>query len=104
MVIGATAGQRHAARLRRPLLEAGAVKRPGRGRPQVRPAVVAADKGDSVAGLRCCLRRPPIRAVIPARSDQPCRHRFDTACRRRRQVGRMIDRRKGWRLGRRSAG
>jgi hypothetical protein len=47
MVILTTAGQRHEAFMLRRLLEGGAVTRPGPGRPRIRPAAVAADKGSS---------------------------------------------------------
>ena len=43
----------------------------GRGRPRIRPAAVAGDKGYSHLSLRRYLRRRGIRAVIPPRSDQP---------------------------------
>jgi hypothetical protein len=52
MVILATAGQRHEALMLRKLMEAGAVKRTGRGRPRIRPAAVAGDKGYSHLSLR----------------------------------------------------
>jgi transposase len=76
MVIMATAGQRHEARMLRRLMEAGAVKRAGPGRPRLRPDAVTDDKGYSYPGLRRYLRRRGIRAVIPSKSDQP---RFDKA-------------------------
>jgi hypothetical protein len=57
-------GQRHEARMLRKLMEAGAVKRTGRGRPRIRPAAVAGDKGYSHLSLRRSLRRRGIRAVI----------------------------------------
>ena len=71
MVILATAGQRHEALMLRKLMEAGAVKRTGRGRPRIRPAAVAGDKGYSHLSLRRYLRRRGIRSVIPPKSDQP---------------------------------
>jgi hypothetical protein len=71
MVMLATAGQRHEALMLRKLMEAGAVKRTGRGRPRIRPAAVAGDKGYSHLSLRRYLRRRGIRAVIPPKSDQP---------------------------------
>ncbi len=43
MVILATAGQQHEAPMLRKLMDTG-VKRPGRGRPRLRPEVVAGDK------------------------------------------------------------
>jgi hypothetical protein len=47
-------GRREALMLRR-LMETGAVKRPGPGRPRIRPAAVAADKGYSspACGATC---------------------------------------------------
>ncbi len=54
-MILATAGQRHEAPMLRKLMEAGAVKRTGQGRPRIRPAAVAGDKGYShlVCGAAC---------------------------------------------------
>jgi transposase len=98
MVILATAGQRHEAPMLRKLMERGAVKRPGRGRPRIRPDAVAGDKGYSYPSLRRYLRRRGIRAVIPSKSDQPRQPRFDRAAyRERNQVERTINRLKGWR-------
>jgi hypothetical protein len=84
MVILATAGQRHEALMLRKLMEAGAVKRTGRGRPRIRPAAVAGDKGYSHLSLRRYLRRRGIRAVIPPKSDQPPQPSFDKAAYRQR--------------------
>jgi transposase len=98
MVILATAGQRHEALMLRKLMEAGAVKRTGRGRPRIRPAAVAGDKGHSHLSLRRYLRRRGIRAVIPPKSDQPRQPSFDKAAyRRRNHVERTVNRLKGWR-------
>jgi hypothetical protein len=71
MVILATAGQRNEAPMLRKLMEAGAVKRTGRGRPRIRPAAVAGDKGYSFPSLRRYLRRRGIRAVIPSSPTSP---------------------------------
>jgi hypothetical protein len=71
MVLLATAGQRHEAPMLRRLLETGAVKRPGRGRPRIRPDAVAGDKGYSYPSLRRYLRRRGIRAVVPSKADSP---------------------------------
>jgi transposase len=98
MVILATAGQRHEAPMLRRLMEQGAVKRAGRGRPRLRPDAVAGDKGYSFSSLRRYLRRRGIRAVIPSKSDQPRQRTFDEAAyRQRNQVERTIGRLKGWR-------
>jgi len=45
MTFVVTAGQRHEQTAFSRLMERGAIKRPGRGRPRVRPQRVAADKG-----------------------------------------------------------
>jgi transposase len=98
MVILATAGQHHEAPMLRRLMERGTVKRPGRGRPRLRPAAVAGDKGYSFPSLRRYLRRRGIRAVIPSKSNQPRQPSFDQgAYRQRNQVERTINRLKGWR-------
>ena len=60
-----TAGQRHAAVVFEALMEQGAVKRPGRGRPRLRPKRVVADKGYSSGKIRRYLRRRGIRMTIP---------------------------------------
>ena len=97
MVILATAGQRNEAPMLRALMEAGAVKRP-RGRPRIRPAAVAGDKGYSFPSLRRYLRRRGIRAVIPSKSNQPRQRGFDrVAYRERNRVERTINRLKQWR-------
>ena len=98
MVILATAGERHEALMLRKLMAAGAVKRTGRGRPRIRPAAVAGDKGDSHLSLRRYLRRRGIRAVIPPTSDQPRQPSVDKAAyRQRNHVERTVNRLKGWR-------
>ena len=52
-----TPGQAHAAPLFEQLLKAGAVKRPGRGRPKRRPQRMAGDKGYSSQAIRVTI--PP---------------------------------------------
>jgi Transposase DDE domain len=84
MVVLATAGQRHEAPMLARLMEAGAVKRQGRGRPRVRPDAVAGDKGYSYPSVRRYLRGRGIRAVIPSKSDQRRRPGFDRAAYRER--------------------
>jgi transposase len=98
MVMLATAGQRHEAPMLPRLLQGGAVKRPGRGRPRLRPDAVAADKGYSYPSVRRYLQRRGIRAVIPSKSNQSRQRIFDTiAYRERNQVERTINRLKGFR-------
>ena len=65
-----TAGHRHEAPQTPTLLEHGAVKRPGRGRPRLRPDTIIGDKGYTGQPVRAYLRRRGIRAVIPEPADQ----------------------------------
>ena len=80
------------------MLDTGAVRRPGRGRPRLRPAAVGGDKGYSSRTARRELRRRGIRAVIPTKQDQRPNPRFDrTAYRERNQVERLFNRLKQYR-------
>jgi transposase len=81
-----TAGQRHEQAVFPQLMERGAVKRPGRGRPRVRPDRVVGDKGYSSPAVRRYLRRRGIGAVVPARRDQRRSPAFDRAAYRERNV------------------
>jgi len=94
MTFALTPGQRHEATRVEPLLERGAVKRPGRGRPRVRPDRVAGDKGYTGRRIRAYLRRRGIGAVIPRQKREPRRGvRFDRgAYRERNRVERTIAR------------
>ena len=76
------------------LLAAGAVKRPGRGRPRRRPQRVAGDKGYTGRPVRSTLRRCGIGTVIPRRRSESRRGvRFDRAAyRERNRVERLINR------------
>jgi transposase len=76
------------------LLETGAVKRPGRGRPRVRPDRVAGDKGYTGRPGRSYLRRRHIGTVIPRRRTESRRGvRFDRAAyRERNAIERLINR------------
>jgi transposase len=97
MVLLLTAGQRHEQVMFEPLMEAGAVKRTGRGRPRVRPDRVAGDKGYSSKKIRRYLRRRGIGVVI-ARQKRERRTRFDRAAYRKRNVvERLINRLKQFR-------
>ena len=69
------------------LLDRGAVKRPGRGRPRLRPDRAAGDKGYTGRRVRGALRRRGIGAVIPRLKTEPRRGvRFDRAAYRERNV------------------
>ena len=97
MVLLVTAGQRHEQTMFEPLMEHGVVKRPGRGRPRVRPDRVAGDKGYSGRRIRGYLRRRGIGVVI-ARQKRERRVRFDTdAYRKRNVVERLVNRLKQFR-------
>jgi transposase len=80
------------------LLEHGAVGRLGRGRPRLRPARIAGDKGYSSGAVRRYLRRRGIGGVIPRKSNEPPALAFDRlAYRERNQVERLINRLKQYR-------
>ena len=91
-------GQHHECRYAEALLDQGAVRRAGRGRPRLRPTRVAGDKGDSYSHVRRGLRRRGSGAVIPTRKDQRRNARFDKAAyRTRARVERLINRLKQFR-------
>jgi len=81
-----SAGQRHEQSQFCALMEQGAVKRPGRGRPRLRPARVAGDKGYSSGMIRRYLRRRGIGVVIPTKKNERADPRFDRAAYRERNV------------------
>jgi len=89
-----TGGQRHEAPQVPALLERGAVRRAGRGRPRLRPAQIIGDKGYTGTPVRTYLRRRGIGMVIPRRVNEARRGvRFDpVAYRDRNRVERLINR------------
>ena len=98
MVVVLTEGQRHEQPVLPALMERGAVKRPGRGRPRVRPERVAGDKGYSSPAVRRYLKGRGIGAVIPTKADEAPDPAFDRAAYRERNVvERLINRLKQWR-------
>ena len=70
MALVLTGGERHEQPVRPVLMERGAVKRSGRGRPRVRLDWVAGDKGYGSPAVRRYLKGRGIGAVIPTRSDE----------------------------------
>ena len=89
-----SAGQAHESRWLASTLEAVRVPRAlGTGRPRVRPAKLAGDKGYSYPSLRRYLARRGIAAVIPTRKDQRANPRFARETYRRRNV---VERCVGW--------
>ncbi len=98
MTLLLTAGQRHEQPQFMSLMEHGAVKRPGRGRPRIRPRRVAGDKAYSSGQVRRYLRRRGIGAVIPRKSNERHVPNFDRAAyRERNRVERLINRLKQFR-------
>ena len=93
-----TGGERHELSVAEQLMEQGAVKRSGRGRPRLRPKRVVADKGYSSPPFRRYLRRRGIRYTIPRRRDQARGGPFDKLVyRSRNRVERLINRLKQFR-------
>jgi transposase len=98
MVLVLTGGERHEQPVLPTVMERGAVKWAGRGRPRVRPDAVAGDKGYSSEKARRYLRGRQITAVIPTKADQEPLPGFDrTAYRERNVVERLINRLKQFR-------
>lgn len=93
-----TPGQDHETTALEPLLEQGAVKRSGRGRPRLRPQRIVGDKGYSSRKIRAYLRRYGIRSTIPRKRNERRTGPFDRALyRSRNRVERLINRLKQFR-------
>jgi transposase len=93
-----TPGQQHEATVAERLLQQGAVKRPRRGRPRLRPRRAGGDKGYSSRALRAHLRRRGIRSTIPRRGNEHRGGPFDRGeYRGRERVERLINRGKQFR-------
>ena len=93
MTLVLTPGQAHEAPVFPRLLAQGAVRRPGRGRPRVRPLRVAADKGYSSRAIRQGCRRRGIRITIPRKGNECRSGPFDrTLYRLRHRVENLIAR------------
>jgi transposase len=98
IVFTLTGGEKHDAPQLLGLVDIGAIRRVGRGRPRLRPACVAGDKGYDSAALRSALRRRGIEPLIPQRSNRKRILRFDKERYRERNViERCIGRLKQWR-------
>jgi transposase len=74
-----TPGRDHESPVFPRLMSRGAVKRPGRGRPRVRPGRAVGDKGYSSRANRRHLRRRGIRCTIPRKANEPRGGPFDRA-------------------------
>ncbi len=93
-----TPGQQHEASVFEELMTRGVVKRPGRGRPRIRPQRVCGDKGYSSRKIRAYLRRRGIRHTIPRKRNERRSGPFDRALYRTRNlVERAINRLKQFR-------
>jgi transposase len=86
MTVVLTPGQRHEATAFERVLEQGAVRRRGRGRPRIRPDRVVGDKGYTGRVRRAYCRRRGIRYTIPRRRDERRSGPFDRAVYRRRHL------------------
>ena len=88
-----TAGQRNEQAALPELLDRGAVKRPGRGRPRLRPKRLAGDKGYASKKARDGVRRRGVTPVIPTKAGERPNPRFDRAAyRQRNKVERLVNR------------
>jgi len=93
-----TPGERHEATVCVPLLNQGAVKRAGPGRPRVCPDRISGDKGYSSDEIRATARRRGIRITIPRKANEDRTGPFDRALYRlRRKVEHLFNRCKQYR-------
>lgn len=93
-----TVGERHEAVVFEQLMQQGAVKRAGAGRPRLRPRRVVGDKGYSSRAIRRHLRRRGIRLTIARKVNQRHRGKFDKSIYRQpNQVERCFNRLKQFR-------
>lgn len=98
MTLVLTPGQSHEAKMVAPLLSTGAVNRPGRGRPQLRPKRIVADKGYCGQPVSDFLRRRGIRFTIAKRVNMCHKGPFDRDIyRQRNHIERTINRFKHFR-------
>ena len=93
MTVVLTPGQRHETTAFETLMEQGAVKRAGRGRPKLRPRRLIGDKGYSSRKIRQYLRQRGVRITIPRRRTENRSGPFNQALyRSRNRVERLINR------------
>lgn len=91
-------GHHHESRAFEPLMERGAVRRSGPGRPKLRPKRVVGDKAYSSGRIRRWLRRHGVRVTIPRKANERRRGAFDKAVYRlRARVEQLINRLKQFR-------
>jgi transposase len=93
MTVLLTPGQRHEAVVFEQLLETGAIKRRGPGRPKRRPHRIIGDKGYSSRRIRRYARQHGIRITIPRKRNEGRTGSFNRArYRRRNRIERLINR------------
>jgi transposase len=93
-----TAGERHELSVAETLVEQGAVKRAGRGRPKRRPKRIVGDKGYGSRKFRRFLRQHGIRYTIPRKVNEHRGGSFDRQIyRQRNRVERLLNRLKHFR-------
>ena len=91
-------GHRHESLVFEALMDQGAVKRNGPGRPRLRPKRVVGDKAYSNKRIRSWLHRRAIRVTIPRKADERRRGPFDKQLYKlRARVEQLINRRKQFR-------
>ncbi len=92
------AGQRHESTAFEALMEHGAVKRAGPGRPRLRPKRIVADKAYSNRRIRGYLRQKGIRVTIPRKANERRRGPFDKQLYKlRARIEQLINRLKQYR-------
>jgi transposase len=93
-----TVGERHEAVVFETLIEQGAIKRSGSGRPRLRPKRVSGDKGYSSRRIRLYLRGRGIRHTIARKENERRTGKFDKSVYRlRNRVERCFNRLKQFR-------
>ena len=98
MTLVLTPGHRHEAVIFEQLMESGAVKRRGPGRPKRRPQRVVGDKGYSSGKIRRYARQHGIRITIPRKQNECRTGPFDRATYRlRNRIERLVNRCKQFR-------
>ena len=98
MTLVLTPGPRHEAVVFEPLMETGAVKRGGPGRPKRRPHRVVGDKGYSSRQIRHYARQHGMRMTIPRKTKECRKGPFNRAIYRlRNRIERLINRCKQFR-------
>lgn len=98
MAMVLTPGQRNEATKFEELMEEGAVRRVGRGRPRLRPGRVAGDKAYSSRRIRQYCRKRGVRITIPRRETESRTGPFNRAIyRTRNTIERTVNRFKQFR-------